>query len=742
MSDLRALLRTTQKYIDILAANNIKTPKDLLEYFPRTYEDREHILNLSQLEIWSKESVAVKGFITEKKFIPRWRKHIYDITFIDELWHQGKISIFNSGFLASKIEKEKRYIIIWKPQFKYGKFVFSHPEVSPAQNQESNTPHPTSPWSLPDGQTGRGEVSYSPSPANEVSEQGEGLGWGARKAGGNSYNAWRIYPVYSELSGIKPSRFAKKLRTILPEIPNYFHEYLPQEFLEKFNLMSVQDTIKNMHYPQNQNLNKQAKYRVFFDRLLRIQLYSLLNKREYQKGDITNNNNNNNHNITHIPQQEIDREIIKEILAKLPFELTTAQKKALKTIIENFHEEKPMLRLLQGDVGSGKTIVAAIAARYIFKKFNGQSVFLAPLEVLANQHFKNLAKLFLPLGLRIELLTWAIPPSQKEKIKEDLKNWKIDIIVGTHAVLQDDIQFHNLQYAIVDEQHKFGVKQRAFFHKFGSPHILQMTATPIPRSMALAFFWEFEVSIIDELPAGRKPIQTKIINEKEYEQLKHRILAKIQQKQKVFIVTPLIEESEKLDDLKSALTEYQAVKELFPEIVDRVWLMHGKIKSKEKEQIMQDFKGEKYDILVSTTVIEVGVDIPDATIMVIKNAERFGLSQLHQLRGRIGRNSLQSYCFLETKKKSGDSYERLQHMEYTNDGFKLAELDLQNRGAGEILGTMQSGETDIPREILTDLRFLEKVKEGAERLFEHYPWLEWLGNIKNSLQEKVGGMLV
>ncbi len=691
MSELSTKLKTTQKYIDILAANNIKTTKDLLEYFPRTYEDRAHILNLSQLEIWSKESVAVKWFITEKKFIPRGRKHIYDIIFIDELWHQGKISIFNSGFLASKIEKEKRYIIIWKPQFKYGKFVFSHPEVSPAQNQEN-------------------------------SQNTEKL----------DYNSWRIYPVYSELNGIKPSRFAKKIRTILPETSKCFQEYLPQEFLEKFQLMSVQDTIKNMHYPTTEKLNKQAKYRVFFDRLLRIQLYSLLNKREYQKGE----------NITTTPQQEIDRDIIKEILAKIPFELTTAQKKALKTIIENFHEEKPMLRLLQWDVGSGKTIVAAIAARYIFKKFNGQSAFLAPLEVLANQHFKNLAKLFLPLWLRIELLTGAIPNTQKEKIKEDLKSWKIDIIVGTHAVLQDDIQFHNLHYAIVDEQHKFGVKQRAFFHKFGSPHILQMTATPIPRSMALAFFWEFEVSIIDELPSGRKPIQTKIINEKEYEQLKHRILAKIQQKQKVFIVTPLIEESEKLDDLKSALTEYQAVKELFPEIVDRVWLMHGKIKSKEKEQIMQDFKGEKYDILVSTTVIEVGVDIPDATIMVIKNAERFGLSQLHQLRGRIGRNSLQSYCFLETKKKSWDSYERLQNMEYTNDGFKLAELDLQNRGAGEILGTMQSGETDIPREILTDLKFLEKVKEGALRLFEHYPGLEGLWNIKNSLQEKVGGMLV
>lgn len=716
MSIFRKQLKTTQKYIDILAANTITNPKNLLEYFPRTYEDREHILNLSQLEIWNKESVAVKGYITEKKFIPRGRKHIYDITFVDELWQQGKISIFNSGFLASKIDKNTRYIIIWKPQFKFGKFVFSHPEISLAQNQENDYFE----WT-----TNNGVIPTKAGIQENRIDSSFHSEW-------QSHNTWRIYPIYSELSGIKPSRFAKKIRSLLPDIPQYFSEYLPAEFLEKFQLMSVQETIKNMHYPRSTKLNKQAKYRVFFDRLLRIQLYSLLNKQEYQQGENTKKN----------PQQEIDRAIIKDFLTRLSFELTTAQKKTLKTIIEDFHNEKAMLRLLQGDVGSGKTIVAAIAAWYIYQKFNGQSVFLAPLEVLANQHFKNLAKLFLPLGLRVELLTGAIPQAQKDKIKQNLKTGKIDIIVWTHAVLQEDIQFHNLQYAIIDEQHKFGVKQRAFFHKFGSPHILQMTATPIPRSMALAFFWEFDVSIIDEIPAGRKTIQTKIINEKEYEKLKHWILAKIQQQQKVFIVTPLIEESEKMDELKSATSEYEAVKQLFPEITDRIWLLHGRIKSKEKQQIMQDFKEEKYDILVSTTVIEVGIDIPNATIMIIKNAERFWLSQLHQLRGRIGRSNLQSYCFLETAKKSWDSYERLQNMEQTSDGFKLAELDLQNRWAWEILGTMQSWETDIPREILTDLKFLEKVKEGAERLLKTYPNLEWLGNIRENLQEKVGGMLV
>ena len=268
-----------------------------------------------------------------------------------------------------------------------------------------------------------------------------------------------------------------------------------------------------------------------------------------------------------------------------------------------------------------------------------------------------------------------------------------------------------------------------------------MSATPIPRSMALAFFGEFDVSIIDEMPLGRKPIITKVISEKEYIKLKPRILDHIRKGQKVFIVTPLIEESEKLEEVKAATTEFEEAKALFPELKGKIGLLHGKMRSKDKDAVMQDFKSWKICLLVSTTVIEVGVDIPEATIMVIKNAERFGLSQLHQLRGRIGRADIQSYCFLETKSKAWDIGKRLKAMEETNDGFKLAELDLQNRGAGEILGTMQSWESDIPLEILSDLKFLEKIQEGAKRLLEKYPKLEWLPGLKKYLEEKMGDVL-
>jgi len=689
METFKELLKTTPKYIALLAKNGIKNPKDLLQYFPRTYEDRTNMNTLDALIYDEKGMTTTKWCIIEKKFFARGGKKIYDIKFEDIKGNIWYISIFNSWFLASKILQDHRYIIIGKPQFKYGKILFSHPEVIETRGEELDE--------------------------NEVK---------------TDYNSWRIYPIYSELNGIKPGRFAQKIRLLLDKVDTIFSEYLPNEFIGKFGLMTVQETIRQIHYPESRDHAKKALQRIFFDRLLRIQLYSRLNKISYQS--------QSNKTGADLPQ----RDLIKNFLDNLPFTLTNAQKKVTKAIIDDIHSEKPMMRLLQWDVGSGKTIVATIAAYYLHNYQQSQSVFLAPLEVLANQHHKTLAKLLLPLGIRVELLTWALPKSQKEKIKADLLDGKIHIIVGTHALLQEDVIFKKLGLVVIDEQHKFGVKQRSVFKKFNSPDILQMSATPIPRSMALAFFGEFDVSIIDEMPAGRKPIITKIIGLTEMKKLKPRIMEKINLGQKVFIVTPLIEESEKMEEVKAAFTEFEETKYLFSEIKNQIWLLHGKMKSKEKDEVMQKFKTGEIKILVSTTVIEVWVDIPEATIMIIKNAERFGLSQLHQLRWRIGRSDIQSYCFLETKSKTGESAKRLKAMEDTNDWFKLAEIDLQTRGSGEILGTMQSGEWDVPLEVLGDIGFLEKIQEGADRLLEHYPNLEWLDLLKNYLHEKMGDVLV
>jgi len=685
--ELQKQLKTTAKYVLLLQKSWINNLKELFQYFPRDYEDRENLVTLDRINVWDKTVCSVKWLITEKKFFQRWGKKIYDIKFEDEHWNKWQISIYNASFLASKININSCYIIVGKPTFKFGKFIFTNPAVTSSEFTDSKNTE-------------------------------------------NGHLSGRIYPIYSEMNWIRPSWFAEKMWNILPEVDNLFEEYLPLEFLKEFNLLDINTTIKSLHYPVDIDSIRQWQNRVFFDKLLRVQLYSMINRNEYRRWNIV------------LRESQIDRAIVRNIIDSLEFELTNAQRKVIKTIIENLHEDKPMMRLLQWDVGSGKTVVAAIAAYYSYKKFGNQSVFLAPLEVLANQHHKTLAKLLLPLWLRIEILKWSLTKEQKDKVKYDLKQGKINILIWTHAVLQDDVSFKDLGLAIIDEQHKFGVKQRAVFHKFSNPHILQMSATPIPRSMALAFFGEFDVSILDELPKWRKEIYTKIISESEYVKLKQWVFTRIIQKQKVFIVTPLIEESEKMEDLKAAIVEFENVKQLFLEIKGKIWLLHGKMKSSEKDQVMKDFKWDKYDILVSTTVIEVWVDVPEATVMVIKNSERFGLSQLHQLRWRIWRNELQSYCFLETKKKSWDTYKRLKAMEDTNDWFKLAELDLQSRGAWEILWTMQSGETDIPLAILTDIKFIEKVKEWAEWLLENYPWLEWLDLLKKYLDEKIVKVLV
>ena len=402
--------------------------------------------------------------------------------------------------------------------------------------------------------------------------------------------------------------------------------------------------------------------------------------------------------------------LVRKFIDELPFELTGAQKRAINEILSDLHSDVPMSRLLQGDVGSGKTVVATVMLLAAVE--NGyQGAIMAPTEILARQHFNNLQNWLIPMGLNVGLFLGSQRKKVKDNMRTDLLNGQMNIAVGTHALIQENVDFHNLGAIVVDEQHRFGVKQRNVLKKKSqNPQMLTMTATPIPRTLALTVHGDLDLTVIDEMPKGRKPVITSLVTS--HKSVYELIKKEVQKGRQVYVVYPLIDESETLS-AKAATSEAERLKEsVFPQF--NIGLLHGKLKNDEKEKVMSDFKNGKYDILVSTTVVEVGVDVPNATVMLIENAERFGLSQLHQLRGRVGRNDLQSYCILHTSTRSQETRERLNIMTQTNDGFVIAEKDLQLRGPGEFLGTRQSGLPDlIISDIVRDAKILEMARNEA-----------------------------
>ncbi len=414
-------------------------------------------------------------------------------------------------------------------------------------------------------------------------------------------------------------------------------------------------------------------------------------------------------------------------LKSLPFTLTSAQQNALKDIRADLDSGKPMNRLLQGDVGSGKTVVAALAAGIIASN-GSQSAIMAPTSILAEQHYRNFIRLLtgengiLQEG-QIRLLVGDTPEAEKEVIRIGLADGSIKIVIGTHAIIEEPVAFQDLQFAVIDEQHRFGVEQRAALRTKGTnPHLLVMTATPIPRSLALTLYGDLDLSVIDEMPAGRIPVSTYVLRPQERERAFTLLRGQIKGGKQAFIIYPLIEESDKIE-ARAAVDDYETLsKEVFPDL--KLGLLHGRMRPQEKDDTMLKFRDKKYNILVSTTVIEVGVDVPNATVMLIEGADRFGLAQLHQLRGRVGRGSDQSYCLLIPTHEDATENERLQAMSESNDGFVLAERDLQQRGPGEFLGTRQSGySSGLHMASITDVKLIEKARVQAQKLFERDPYL-------------------
>ena len=530
----------------------------------------------------------------------------------------------------------------------------------------------------------------------------------------SNLNIARIVPIYTVCEDLSIKVLRRAIFNAIQKYKDEIENVIPDFMREKIGLLDKKTAVEQIHFPESQELLEQARFSLIFEELFLIQL-KMVRIREQ-----------NSHNHSALALKIKEKGLVKKFIDNLPFELTGAQKKAVNEILNDLNSDVPMARLLQGDVGSGKTVVATIML--LAGVENGyQGALMAPTEILAQQHYNNLQQWLSPMGISVGLFLGSQGKKIREKFRTDLRNGQMNIAVGTHALIQEDVDFNNLGAIVVDEQHRFGVKQRNVLKKKSqNPQMLTMTATPIPRTLALTVHGDLDLTIIDELPKGRKPIKTSLVTS--HRGVYELIQSEIDAGRQAYVVYPLIEESETLSAKAATIEAERLQKEVFPQF--KIGLLHGKLKNDEKEQVMKDFKDKKYDILVSTTVVEVGVDVPNATVMLIENAERFGLSQLHQLRGRVGRNNLQSYCILHTSTKSQETRERLNIMTQTNDGFVIAEKDLQLRGPGEFLGTRQSGLPDlIISDIVRDAKILEIARNEAidfvkTNKIEDYPKLK------------------
>lgn len=523
-------------------------------------------------------------------------------------------------------------------------------------------------------------------------------------------NIGKLVPVYPLSYGVTNKDIMNTVRMVFENKDIKIPEYMPEYLLKKYRLCGIEYAIKNIHFPKDKESLKIALYRLIFEELLVLQLGLFMYKggSSDEKGILFKRN------------QRLD-----EVLKSLPFSLTRAQNRALNEIIDDMCSEKVMNRLVQGDVGSGKTVVALLAlAECVFNGYQG--ALMAPTEILAQQHYESFTETFEDIGINVELLTGSVTKKQKEGILQRAKDGEIDILIGTHALIEDNVEFKNIGLVITDEQHRFGVRQRGKLSSKGeSPDILVMTATPIPRTLALILYGDLDISIIDELPPGRQPIETIAVEKKKRDKVYNSLVRReVDKGRQVYIVCPLVEESETLDITSATETAEEIKRDFFPDL--RVGLLHGKMKPSEKDTIMTAFKNHELDILVSTTVIEVGVNVPNSTLMIIENAERFGLAQLHQLRGRVGRGKHQSYCVLIYGSNSEVCRKRMSIMEETNDGFKISEKDLEIRGPGEFFGTMQHGVPELKvANLFKHMKILKTVQQEARIIIGEDPTLDF-----------------
>ena len=649
------------KMFELLNKIGIYTVKDLIEYYPRVYEDRTKLTPID--EFTKDQNVLFIGTLVKPvTMVYARKKKILSTVVTDESGAIALLTWFNQVYIKDRLKEGETYLF-------YGK-------VSTVSGSRA-TLDSCSIYDVADLEKIKG-----------------------------------LYPIYSLTAGITQNYLFKLINNLVDN-GIMINEIFSEEFRRKYSLSEANYALRNIHFPKSYEMVNVARNRVIFEELFLFQL-ALMNMKDKSVG----NTNTNEYN-------DLDDS---EFLKIIPFELTNAQKKVIEQIKGDMRSQTVMNRLVQGDVGSGKTMVAAIAM-YLAVKNGYQTALMAPTTILANQHYIELSEYFKKLDIEVEIITSSTTKRQKEKIIERLKNNEIDILIGTHSIIEDNVEFSNLGLVVTDEQHRFGVKQRMKLSAKGNiVDTIVMTATPIPRSLAIILYGDLDLSVIDELPPGRKPVDTCVVNDSYNERMYNFLRKQIGEGRQVYVVCPLVEENEDLD-LNSVEKLYEDYKKEFKEF--NVAILHGKMKNKEKDEIMHEFKENRINILISTTVIEVGISVQNATVMVIENADRFGLAALHQLRGRVGRGSASSYCILKSNNKSSIARQRLDIMRKSNDGFEIAQKDLELRGPGDFFGIRQSGMPEFKlANLLTDTKILEQTQEAVKDIIQTDKNLQLSENVK------------
>jgi len=649
-------IRTNKSHLTLLEKLGVRTVKELLLFFPRTYDDKRIYTNIAELKADLVNNV--KG--TLSNIIHKRTRNGKLLTKGILSDNTGSIEVvwFNQPFLKRILHPGIHLILSGKAKFGFGRLNLQNPTYEEIKKEQVHT--------------------------------------------------GRLVPVYHQTEGITSKWIRDKLKPVIDDWAALLEEYMPISILKDYDLIDYAHAVKEVHFPHDEDRLEKAKKRLSFDELFLLQLKALQKKWRWQNVSV--------HEQKFMPIHADLADFVKS----LPFTLTGAQRKSVKEILDDLNKPFPMSRLLQGDVGSGKTVVAGIAILNTIRH-GYQAALMAPTEILAKQHYNTIFKLFKDYGFNIRFISGSTTDSLKTEIATGLATGTIDLVIGTHSLIQENIKFKNLGLAVIDEQHRFGVKQREILKNQGSPHLLSLSATPIPRTLAMTVYGDQDLSVIDEMPKGRLPIITRLVPEEKRNDGYDWIKDQIRQGRQAFVICPLIDESDILE-IKSAIHEFEYLsKDVFPDL--KLALLHGKMKASDKDAVMKDFTANMTQILVSTSVIEVGIDVPNATIMMIEGADRFGLSQLHQFRGRVGRGEHQSYCFLFSKVDTEETQNRLRAMVQYSSGFKLAEIDLELRGPGEIYGVRQSGIPDLKMATLSDSVTISMAREAAQQIITEDPEL-------------------